>query len=260
MANLTKLLMTLKSLRLISENRMLEIQGLDVFYGDVQAVWDVFLHVDEGSIVALVGANGAGKSTLLKAISGITPSKRGAILFSGKPLTNLPPQDIVEMGISHVPEGRRLFSNLTVYENLKLGAYIPRSRRSTVESIERAYDLFPVLKNRMNQKAGALSGGEQQMLAIARAMMSRPRILMLDEPSLGLSPMLVKTMFELIMNLNRQKVTILLVEQNIHQALKIADRAYVLKNGRIAMTGEGNELLSNPELQKAYIGTRWSRQ
>jgi branched-chain amino acid transport system ATP-binding protein len=239
---------------------MLEIQGLDVFYGDIQALRDVSLHVEEGSIVALVGANGAGKSTLLKAISGITSAKRGAILFSGKSLMNLSPQDIVEMGIAHVPEGRRLFSNLTVYENLKLGAYMPRSRRSVVQSLEQAFDLFPVLKNRMNQKAGALSGGEQQMLAIARAVMSRPRILMLDEPSLGLSPMLVRTMFELIMNLNRQKVTILLVEQNIHQALKIADQAYVLKNGRIAMTGEGKELLSDPEVQKAYIGTRWRRQ
>ncbi|MBN1832270.1 MAG: ABC transporter ATP-binding protein [Deltaproteobacteria bacterium] len=238
---------------------MLEIQGLNVFYGDIQAVWDVSLHVDEGSIVALVGANGAGKSTLLRAISGITSAKEGEILFSGKSLKKLPPQDIVKMGISHVPEGRRLFSNLTVYENLKLGAYIPRSRRSVTQSIERAYDLFPVLKNRMNQKAGALSGGEQQMLAIARAMMSRPMILMLDEPSLGLSPMLVKTMFELIMNLNRQKVTILLVEQNIHQALKIADQAYVLENGKIAMTGKGKELLSDPEVQKAYIGTRWSK-
>lgn len=239
---------------------MLEIQGLDVFYGDIQAVWDVSLHVAEGSIVALVGANGAGKSTLLKTISGITSAKRGEILFSGKSLTNLPPQDIVKMGISHVPEGRRLFSNLTVYENLKLGAYIPRSRRSIAQSLERAYGLFPVLKNRMNQKAGALSGGEQQMLAIARAMMSQPRILMLDEPSLGLSPILVRTMFELIMNLNRQKVTILLVEQNIRQALKIADQAYVLKNGKIAMTGQGKTLLTDPEVQKAYIGTRWSRQ
>ena len=239
---------------------MLEIQGLDVFYGDVQAVWDVSLHVDEGSIVALVGANGAGKSTLLKTISGITPAERGAILFSGKSLTNLPPQDIVDMGISHVPEGRRLFSNLTVLENLKLGAYTPRARRVIAESLARAFDLFTVLRDRRNQKAGSLSGGEQQMLAIARAMMSRPRILMLDEPSLGLSPTLVRTMFELIMNLNRQKVTILLVEQNIHQALKIADQAYVLKNGNITMSGRGEELLSSPEVQKAYIGVRWSRQ
>ena len=239
---------------------MLEIQGLDVFYGDVQAVWGVSLNVDEGTIVALVGANGAGKSTLLKTISGITPAERGAIIFSGKSLTNLPPQDIVDMGISHVPEGRRLFSNLTVLENLKLGAYTPRARRTIASSLARAFDLFPVLKNRRNQKAGSLSGGEQQMLAIARAMMSRPRLLMLDEPSLGLSPILVRTMFELIMTLNKQKVTILLVEQNIHQALKIADQAYVLKNGKIEMTGGGGELLSDPEVQKAYIGTRWSRQ
>lgn len=239
---------------------MLEIQGLDVFYGDVQAVWDVSLHVDEGSIVALVGANGAGKSTLLKTISGVIPAERGTILFSGKSLTNLPPQVIVDIGISHVPEGRRLFSNLTVLENLKLGAYTSRARKTIAQSLARAYDLFPVLRNRRNQKAGSLSGGEQQMLAIARAMMSRPRILMLDEPSLGLSPILVRTMFELITNLNRQKMTILLVEQNIHQALKIADQAYVLKNGKIAMTGGGGELLSNPEVQKAYIGSRWSRQ
>jgi branched-chain amino acid transport system ATP-binding protein len=252
--------MILKLLRLTLENHILEIQGLDVFYGDVQAVWDVSLHVDEGSIVALVGANGAGKSTLLKTISGITLAERGAILFSGKSLTNLPPQDIVDMGISHVPEGRRLFSNLTVLENLKLGAYTPRARRTIARSLARAYDLFPVLRNRRNQKAGSLSGGEQQMLAIARAMMSRPRILMLDEPSLGLSPILVRTMFELIMNLNKQSMTILLVEQNVHQALKIADRAYVLKNGKITMTGGGEELLSDPEMQKAYIGARWSRQ
>ncbi|MFC1841195.1 ABC transporter ATP-binding protein [Thermodesulfobacteriota bacterium] len=239
---------------------MLEIQGLDTCYGDVQALWDVSLKVDEGSIVALVGANGSGKSTLLKTISGIIPAKSGEVLFSGKSLTNLPPQDIVEMGISHVPEGRRLFSNLTVLENLKLGAYAPRARKEIAGSLDRAYDLFPILRNRKNQKAGSLSGGEQQMLAIARAMMNKPKILMLDEPSLGLSPLLVRTMFELIMTLNRQKVTILLVEQNIHQALKIADRAYVIKNGKITMTGGGEELLSNPEVQKAYIGTRWSKQ
>lgn len=239
---------------------MLAVNGLDVFYGDVQALWGVSLHVDEGSIVSLVGANGAGKSTLLKTISGITRARKGDILFSGIPLKNLPPQDIVDMGISHVPEGRRLFSNLTVLENLKLGAYTSRARGNIVGSLAQAYDLFPVLRNRRDQKAGALSGGEQQMLAIARAMMSRPEILMLDEPSLGLSPMLVRTMFELIMTLNEQKVTILLVEQNIHQALKIADRAYVLKNGKIAMTGGGEELLCNPEVQEAYIGSRWSNK
>ena len=239
---------------------MLEINNLDVFYGDVQAILDVSLHVDEGSIVALVGANGAGKSTLLKTISGITSAERGEVLFSGKNITNLPPQDIVTMGISHVPEGRRLFSNLTVLENLKLGAYTSRARKAITQSLKDAFDLFPVLKTRRDQKAGSLSGGEQQMLAIARAMMSLPEILMLDEPSMGLSPILVKTMFEMIITLNRQKVTILLVEQNIHQALKIADRAYVFKNGKIAMTGSGEDLLSDPEVQKAYIGSRWSIQ
>ena len=239
---------------------MLEISGLEVSYGDVKALWDVSLHVDEGEIVSLVGANGAGKSTLLKTISGITTAEKGEVHFSGKSITNLPPQDIVGMGISHVPEGRRLFSNLSVLDNLKLGAYTPRARRRITQSIEEACELFPVLRNRKDQKAGSLSGGEQQMLAIARAMMSLPCILMLDEPSLGLSPILVKAMFELITVLNRQNVTILLVEQNIHQALKIADRAYVIKNGKIAMTGGGEELLSDPEVQRAYIGSRWKEQ
>ncbi|MBN2041292.1 MAG: ABC transporter ATP-binding protein [Spirochaetes bacterium] len=239
---------------------MLEINGINVFYGDVQAVYDVSLHVDEGSIVALVGANGAGKTTLLKTISGITKASKGEIYFSGKPLAKLKPQQVVGTGISHVPEGRRLFSNLTVLENLKLGAYLPGARRIFSDSLERAYGLFPVLKKRGSQKAGSLSGGEQQMLAIARAMMSRPKILMLDEPSLGLSPILVRTMFELITTLNDQNITILLVEQNIHQALKIAHRAYVIKNGKIVLAGRGEELLSDPEVQKAYIGTRWSKQ
>lgn len=239
---------------------MLEIKGLDVCYGDVQALWNVSLNVDEGTIATLVGANGAGKSTLLKTISGIIPSQKGEIFFSGKRVTNLPPQNIVDMGISHVPEGRRLFSNLTVSENLKLGAYTPRARGDIGQSLAQAYELFPVLKDRGDQQAGSLSGGEQQMLAIARAMMSRPKILMLDEPSLGLSPMFVRTMFELIAALNRQKMTVLLVEQNIHQALKIADRAYVIKNGEITMTGGGEELLANPEVQNAYIGARWCKQ
>jgi branched-chain amino acid transport system ATP-binding protein len=241
------------------EKHLLEIKGVDVLYGDVQAVWDVSLCVDEGTIVALVGANGAGKTTLLKTISGIMQAKRGEILFSGKPINKLKPQKVVDMGISHVPEGRRLFANLTVLENLKLGAYIQRARAPLTESLERAYGLFPVLKARINQKAGSLSGGEQQMLAIARALMAQPDLLMLDEPSLGLSPIFVRTMFELIETLNNHGVTILLVEQNIHQALKIAHRAYVLKTGKIAMTGRGDELLADPEVQKAYIGERWSK-
>jgi len=242
------------------ENHLLEVKGVDVLYGDVQAVWDLSIHVDEGAIVALVGANGAGKTTLLKTISGIIHAKRGEILFSGKSLAKLSPQEVVDKGISHVPEGRRLFSKLTVLENLKLGAYPPRARPLSAKSLERAYDLFPVLKERKNQTAGSLSGGEQQMLAIARALMAQPDLLMLDEPSLGLSPILVRTMFELICTLNNQKVTILLVEQNIHQALKIANQAYVLKTGKIAMSGRGDELLANQEVQKAYIGERWSKR
>jgi branched-chain amino acid transport system ATP-binding protein len=237
------------------ENHLLEVEGVDVLYGDVQAVWGVSMHVDEGTIVALVGANGAGKTTLLKTISGIIHASSGEILFSGKSLVKLRPQEVVERGISHVPEGRRLFSNLTVLENLKLGAYPPRARPLFAESLERAYGLFPVLKNRNAQKAGSLSGGEQQMLAIARALMAQPTLLMLDEPSLGLSPIFVRTIFELINTLNTQKVTILLVEQNIHQALKIAHQAYVLKTGKIAMNGSGEELLADPDVQKAYMGT-----
>jgi len=239
---------------------LLEVKEVDVLYGDVQVIWDLSIHVEEGTIVALVGANGAGKTTLLKTISGLMHARRGEILFSGKSLGKLKPQEVVDLGISHVPEGRRLFSSLTVLENLKLGAYPPRARPLFAESLERSFSLFPVLKDRQGQKAGSLSGGEQQMLAIARALMAGPHLLMLDEPSLGLSPIFVKTIFELIHALNKQKVTILLVEQNIHQALKIAHQAYVLKTGKIAMSGRGDELLADPEVQKAYIGERWSKQ
>lgn len=242
------------------ENNALVVKGVDVLYGDVQALWDVSLEVKQGTIVSLVGANGAGKSTLLKTISGINRARKGEILFSGKSVTHLKPQEVVDIGISHVPEGRRLFASLTVLENLKLGAYPPRARAVFGESLTKAFDLFPVLKSRQNQKAGSLSGGEQQMLAIGRAMMSQPTILMLDEPSLGLSPILVKTMFDLVASLNKQGVTMLLVEQNVRQALKIANHAYVLKNGRIVMNGGGEELLADPEVQKAYIGERWRKK
>lgn len=241
------------------ENHLLEVKGVDVLYGDVQAVWDVSIHVEEEKIVALVGANGAGKTTLLKTISGITPAKNGEILFEGNSIAKLKPQEVVDIGISHVPEGRRLFSSLTVLENLKLGAYPSRARPLMADSLERAFSLFPLLKNRKDQKAGSLSGGEQQMLAIGRALMAHPVLLMLDEPSLGLSPIFVRTIFELISTLNAQKITILLVEQNINQALKIAHQAYVLKTGKIAMNGSGDELLADPEVQRAYIGKRWSK-
>lgn len=240
-------------------NHLLEIKGLDVFYGDVQAVYDMSLSVDEGSIIALVGANGAGKSTVLKTISRINRVGKGEILLSGKPVTGLSPQEVVNMGISLVPEGRGLFSNLTVLENLRLGAYLPRASGLFRESLEQVFDLFPVLETRRNQKAGSLSGGEQQMVAIGRALMSHPKLLMLDEPSMGLSPILVRTMFDLISTLHRQNVTILLVEQNVRQALKIADRAYVLKSGRVVLSGGGEELLTNPEVREAYIGERWGK-
>lgn len=242
------------------ENLLLELRGVDVFYGDVQAVWDVSLQVPKGSIVALVGANGAGKSTLLQTIAGINRVKKGEILFSGSSIAGLKPQEVVSRGVSLVPEGRHLFANLTVLENLKLGAYLQHARAHLTDSLERTYALFPVLKTRSSQKAGSLSGGEQQMLAIARAMMSEPTILMLDEPSLGLSPILVRTMFDLIGTLHKQDMTILLVEQNIFQALKIADEAYVLKTGKIVMEGKGADLLADPEIQKAYIGERWRKK
>jgi len=241
-------------------NQLLEVKGLDVYYGDIHVLWDVSLQVEEGAIVALIGANGAGKTTLLKTISGLLKPRKGEILLSGEPLSNFKSQQIVDKGVTHVPEGRRLFASLTVMENLKLGAYLPRMRPLFPESLERVFSLFPVLKGRKDQKAGTLSGGEQQMLAIGRALMARPKLIMLDEPSLGLSPILVKTIFGLISTLNEQKTTILLVEQNVNQALKIAHQAYVLKNGRIVMCGKGCDLLENEEICKAYIGERARKQ
>jgi branched-chain amino acid transport system ATP-binding protein len=237
-------------------NQLLEVKGLDVSYGDIQVLWDVSLNVEEGAIVALVGANGAGKTTLLKTISGLLKAKKGEILLSGEPLNNLKSQEIVDRGVIHVPEGRRLFASLTVVENLKLGAYIPRTRPLFNETLQRVFGLFPVLEKRKNQKAGTLSGGEQQMLAIGRGVMAHPKLIMLDEPSLGLSPILVKTIFGLISTLNEQKTTILLVEQNVNQALKIAHQAYVLKNGKIIICGRGCDLLEDEEVCKAYIGER----
>ncbi len=237
------------------EKHLLKIDDLAVSYGEVHALWGVSLAVEEGAIVALVGANGAGKSTLLKTVSGMNHPQRGSIFFGGQKVSGLRPEAVVGVGISLVPEGRRLFTRLTVRENLELGAYIPRARRFMQESLDQAYELFPVLKARTNQIAGSLSGGEQQMLAIARSMMSKPTILMLDEPSLGLSPLVVKAMFELIENLNKKGVTILLVEQNIYQALKISSYAYVMKTGKIAMEGPAEQLLADPEVQNAYLGT-----
>jgi branched-chain amino acid transport system ATP-binding protein len=233
---------------------LLEIENVDIFYGDAQAIWDVSFHVDKKKIIALVGANGAGKSTLLQAISSVVHPTKGEIRFDGKSLVNLKPEDVVTLGISHVPEGRRLFSQLTVLENLELGAYPANTRPYLKESLERAFDLFPVLKDRIHQHAGTLSGGEQQMLAIARALMARPVLLMFDEPSLGLSPIFVSRLFETIQTLNEDGMTILLVEQNVHQTLEIADYAYVLQTGTLKMEGQPEKLLSDSAFQHAFLG------
>ena len=235
--------------------RLLEIQSLDAHYGDAHVLFGVDLHVDEGAIVALVGANGAGKSTLLRSVSGLVGATQGEIAFRGRSIRGVAPQEIVALGISHVPEGRGLFGQMTVLENLELGAYPGKQRTHMRASLERAFALFPRLRERSRQRAGSLSGGEQQMLAIGRAMMANPALLVLDEPSLGLSPIVVRAMFDLVRALNAQGVTILLVEQNIHQALQLADQAYVLQTGRVVMQGSARALLDDPAIRKAYIGS-----
>jgi branched-chain amino acid transport system ATP-binding protein len=227
---------------------------LSVFYGDAQALWDINFYVNQEEIFSIIGANGAGKSTILKTISGLIRSFSGRAEFLGSRIDGAGPDAIVDIGISFVQEGRGLFSKLTALENLELGAFTKRARPLMKESLKWVMEIFPLLEERKNQLAGRMSGGEQQMLAIGRALMSRPRLLMLDEPSLGLAPLVVKMMFELIRKLNDQKVTILLIEQNIHQALKIANYAFVLKSGKITLMGKGDELLADPEIQKAYMG------
>ncbi|OFV84313.1 MAG: ABC transporter ATP-binding protein [Acidobacteria bacterium RBG_16_64_8] len=238
---------------------MLEVKELSVSYGDVRALHDVSLQVEEGSIVALVGVNGAGKTTLLKTVSGLLHPLGGQILFMGEDLGKLNPKHRVDKGIVMVPEGRRLFQTLTILENLRLGAYLPRARASYNESLERVFGLFPVLKERKDGKAGLLSGGEQQMLAIGRAVMAHPKLIMIDEASLGLSPILTRKIFELIVALNQQETTVLMVEQNIHMALKVCNKAYVMKTGSIVLSGSGQELLANVDVRKAYIGERGSK-
>jgi branched-chain amino acid transport system ATP-binding protein len=233
---------------------LLEIVELDVFYGDAQAIWDVSFRVDKGAIVALVGANGAGKTTMLNTISRIIEPRRGRVLWSGRPLAHLKPEEVVALGILHVPEGRRLFSRLSVMENLEMGAFLPKARPLLKESLQKIFTLFPVLKQRRHQAAGSLSGGEQQMLAIARSLMAKPSLLMLDEPSLGLAPVMVKLMFEIVQVLNREAVTILLVEQNVYQTLEIASYVYVVKTGRLELEGSGVDVLRNPGFQRAYLG------
>jgi branched-chain amino acid transport system ATP-binding protein len=233
---------------------LLEIRSADQFYGDVQVLYQVSLTVKEGEIVALVGPNTAGKSTALDMISGLIKPAAGQILFHGKPIHELPPHAIVELGIIQVPEGRGLFPFMTVEENLELGSYGSKARREKADTFDRVLELLPTLRDRRTQMAGSLSGGEQQMLAIGRGLMAQPKLLMLDEPSLGLAPLMVQKCFEIIKEVHSCGTTVLLVEQNVHHALSLADRAYVLETGRIVMEGKGPELLANPNLQEAYLG------
>lgn len=238
----------------MEKKKLIEIKNIDVAYGEAQVVWNVSMFVREGDIVALIGANGAGKSSILKTICGLNRLKEGVIEYDGNLLNIHKPEQAVGRAISYVPEGRRLFAQLTVRENLILGAFPKRVRKDTAQSLAEVYELFPRLKEREKQLAGSLSGGEQQMVAIGRAMMARPRLLMLDEPSLGLAPNIVRQMFDIIRELNRRGVTILLVEQNVPQTMKISQYAYVLQNGRITMQGFPQNLLNDTGFQKAYLG------
>jgi branched-chain amino acid transport system ATP-binding protein len=233
---------------------MLEVSNIDTFYGKVQALWDVSLKIDKGEIVALVGANGAGKTTLLNTISGLLRPLSGTAKFLGKRIDGLPPHSIVELGMSHVPESRRLFPDMTVRENLEMGAYLLRAWKQKEATLAQVNELFPSLKERKGQLARTLSGGEQQMLAMGRGLMSRPKLCMLDEPSNGLSPLLVKEIFLIIQGLRDRGIAILLIEQNVRQTLEIADRAYVLENGRIVSKGKSKNLLQSDHIKKAYLG------
>ena len=232
---------------------LLEVNDLNVYYGAIHALQGISFNVDEGEIVTLIGANGAGKSTLLRTISGLVRPRGGTMTFDGRDLSRIPPHDIVVAGISHAPEGRAVFSNLTVEDNLTLGAY-RRHDPQVGADMEKMYALFPRLSERKKQPAGTMSGGEQQMLAIARALMSRPRLLLLDEPSLGLAPLLVADIFRTIVEINREGTTILLVEQNANQALKVAHRGYVLETGKVALADDAANLLANPAVKEAYLG------
>lgn len=237
---------------------MLKVENLVVAYGGIEALKGISLEVPEGKIVTLIGANGAGKSTLLRSIIGLVKPGAGKISYEEKDITGLNSQKIVETGITLVPEGRRVFPNLTVLENLKIGAYLRKDKEGIEKDIRWIYDLFPRLEERSWQMAGTLSGGEQQMLAVGRALMCRPKVLMMDEPSLGLAPLVIKDIFKIIQEINKQGMTVLLIEQNANMALKIADIAYVLETGRITMTGTGRELLENPEIKAAYLGKKKS--
>ena len=234
---------------------MLELKKINTFYGNIHALHDISLTVEEGEIITLIGANGAGKSTTLMSISGIVPPRMGEILFEGRPIHEMRPDAIVKLGICQVPEGRHIFPELTVAENLDMGAFLRSDTREIARDLEFIYSLFPILRERRNQPGGNLSGGEQQMLAISRAMMARPRLLLLDEPSMGLAPLVTRQIFEIIRKINKEnKTTIFLVEQNANLALKLADRGYVLETGRITLHDRADRLLTNEDVQKAYLG------
>ena len=233
---------------------LLEVKNLEVYYGVICALKGISFEVNEGEIVALIGANGAGKTTMMQSVVGIIPKKGGSVVFDGQDITKTPCHKIVKLGMTQVPEGRRIFQELTVYENLMMGAYTKNDQKLFKEDLEKMFELFPRLKERRNQIAGTLSGGEQQMLAMSRALMSNPKLLMLDEPSMGLAPILVDQIFDIIKELHKAGTTILLVEQNANKALQIADRAYVLETGNITLSGTGKELATSDEVRKAYLG------
>jgi branched-chain amino acid transport system ATP-binding protein len=233
---------------------MLKVSGIDVFYGDLQVLWDVSFEVREKEILVLVGANGAGKSTTLKTVSGLLKPRKGFVEFDGVRLDQLSPDKVIGLGVVHVPEARRLFREMSVEENLIMGSLSPGAKKKRYETMEWVYELFPRMKERRKQAAGTLSGGEQQMCAIGRGLMALPKIMMFDEPSLGLSPILVQEVFEIAKRINKEGVTILLVEQNVRQTLAMCDRAYVLENGRVVLQGTGNELSNDPHVKEAYLG------
>lgn len=233
---------------------MLEVKDLEVYYGMIQAIKGISFEVKEGEVIALIGANGAGKTTTLHTITGLLQAKAGTITFEGKDITRTPGYKIVSMGMAHVPEGRRVFANLSVYENLKLGAYTRKDKAEIAESIENVYKRFGRLKERKDQIAGTLSGGEQQMLAMGRALMSKPKIILMDEPSMGLSPLYVNEIFDIIKEISESGTTVLLIEQNAKKALAIADRAYVLETGKIVLSGDAQTLMNDESIKKAYLG------
>ncbi len=233
---------------------MLKIQNLNFAYGDLQVLWDVSLEVNQGEIVTVVGANGAGKSTTLRNVSRLVKPGTGSITFEGTDLTKLPSHKVVELGLIQVPEARRIFPEMTVVENLRMGSFVKATRKDREKNMERVFSLFPRMAERKSQLGGTMSGGEQQMLAIGRGLMANPRLLLLDEPSLGLSPLLVKNIFSTIQEINRQGTTVLLVEQNVYQSLHISHRAYVMETGRVVLSGTGAELLADPHVKKAFLG------